>query len=211
MTATPVDRKPRIRVCTVDELQSTGMKLVSAEGRTVLIIADQGNVYALDNRCPHMGFPLQRGTIRDGILTCHWHHAKFDLGSGCTFDPFADDVPSFYVEVRNGEVWLDPDPIEEPPREHWLAKLDDGLEQNIRLVLAKSVIGLDSLGATKEILRRGSLFGINNRAAGWSTGLSILTAMANVLPYLFEEDRPLALYQGLAHVARSTAGQPPRF
>ena len=211
MTTTPVDRKPRIRVCTVDELQSTGTKLVSAEGRTVLIIADQGNVYALDNRCPHMGFPLQRGTIRDGILTCHWHHAKFDLGSGCTFDPFADDVPSFYVEVRNGEVWLDPDPIEEPPREHWLAKLDDGLEQNIRLILAKSVIGLDSLGATKEILRRGSLFGINNRAAGWSTGLSILTAMANVLPYLFEEDRPLALYQGLAHVARSTAGQPPDF
>ena len=44
MTATPVDRKPRIRVCTVDELQSTGMKLVSAEGRTVLIIADQGKV-----------------------------------------------------------------------------------------------------------------------------------------------------------------------
>ena len=59
-TTTSVDRNPRVRVCTLIELQSTGMKLVSAEGRTVLIIADQGNVYALDNRCPHMGFPLQR-------------------------------------------------------------------------------------------------------------------------------------------------------
>jgi hypothetical protein len=30
-------------------------------------------VFALDNRCPHMGFPLDRGTVEDGILTCHWH------------------------------------------------------------------------------------------------------------------------------------------
>jgi nitrite reductase/ring-hydroxylating ferredoxin subunit len=32
-----------------------------------------------------MGFPLDRGSIEDGILTCHWHRARFDLASGCTF------------------------------------------------------------------------------------------------------------------------------
>ena len=110
MVTTQTQRRPRVRVCTLDELKSSRTKVVSAEGRTVLVIADQGNVYALDNRCPHMGFPLQRGTIRDGILTCHWHHAKFDLGSGCTFDPFADDTPSFYVEIRDGESLVGPGP-----------------------------------------------------------------------------------------------------
>lgn len=45
-----------------------------------------GKVLAVDNRCPHMGFPLDRGTVRDGILTCHWHHARFDLATGGTFD-----------------------------------------------------------------------------------------------------------------------------
>ena len=51
--------------------------------------------FALDNRCPHMGFPLERGSIEDGIFTCHWHHARFDLESGCTFDygPTMLDVP----------------------------------------------------------------------------------------------------------------------
>jgi nitrite reductase/ring-hydroxylating ferredoxin subunit len=49
-------------------------------------------VYAVDNRCPHMGFPLHKGSVADGILTCHWHHARFDLESGGTFDPWADDV-----------------------------------------------------------------------------------------------------------------------
>jgi len=41
-----------------------------------------------------MGFPLDRGSVEDGILTCHWHHARFDFASGCTFDLWADDVPT---------------------------------------------------------------------------------------------------------------------
>ena len=40
------------------------------------------------------GFPLDRGSVEDGILTCHWHHARFELASGCTFDLWADDVPT---------------------------------------------------------------------------------------------------------------------
>jgi hypothetical protein len=30
-------------------------------------------IYAMDNRCPHMGFPLDRGSVKDGILTCRVH------------------------------------------------------------------------------------------------------------------------------------------
>ena len=200
-----------VKVCSLEELEREGSKVVAVEGRVVLVLLDEGELYALDNRCPHMGFPLQRGTVKGGILTCHWHHAKFDLAGGCTFDPFADDVVAFHVEARDGEVWLDPRPIEEERRAHWTRKLQEGLEQNIRLVLAKSVIGLSELDATTDALRDASLFAIRNRAAGWSTGLSILTCMANVLPGLDRDDQPRAIYHGLVHAARSTAGQPPSF
>ena len=200
-----------VNVGSFEELQREKVKVVSAEGRTIAVFLDQGMVYAVDNRCPHMGFPLHRGTVRDGILTCHWHHAKFDLAGGCTFDPFADDVTSFRIELREGTVWLDPEPIEEQRLAHWSRKLDEGLKHDIRLVLAKSVIGLEELGETRETVRKAALFGIEYRAGGWSTGLSILTAMANVLPALSKEDRPLALYHGLVHVSRSTANQPPNF
>lgn len=210
---TTIEARPeaRIEVCSLAELERDRVKVVSVEGQTIVLFLDQGKVYALDNRCPHMGFPLHRGTVRDGILTCHWHHAKFDLASGCTFDPFADDIPSFYVEVRDGTVWLDPRARRQDQLTHWLGKLEEGLQQELSLVLAKSVISLDRFGVTKEVLRRAALFGLRNRAAGWSTGLSILTAMANVLPHLRPEDRPLALYHGVVQVARSTADQPPNF
>jgi nitrite reductase/ring-hydroxylating ferredoxin subunit len=200
-----------VAVGPLDQLQRDRFKVVSAGGRTILVVFDAGKVFALDNRCPHMGFPLHRGTVRDGILTCHWHHAKFDLASGCTLDPFADDDAAFAVEVRDGMVYLDPRPIESDRRAHWMKKVEEGLQQNLPLVLAKSVIGLDDPRASGDILKTAARFGITNRAAGWSAGLTILTAMANILPQLDPEDRQLALYQGLVHVARSTAGEPPDF
>ena len=52
-----------------------------------------------------MGFPLDRGSVEDGILACHWH---YDVASGCTFDLWADDVPTCPVEVHDGEVWIKP-------------------------------------------------------------------------------------------------------
>ena len=48
-----------------------------------------------------MGFPLSQGTVKDGILTCHWHHARFDLHNGGTFDQWAGDVESYPVQIRN--------------------------------------------------------------------------------------------------------------
>ena len=212
-TARPISEtsSATVHVAPLADLDGGAPRVVSAGGRTIVVFALDGEVYALDNRCPHMGFPLSQGTVRDGILTCHWHHARFDLAGGSAFDPFADDITSFAVEVRGGEVWVDPAPRESDRKTHWLRKLDEGLEQNLRLMLAKSVIGLDELEATAPLLERAALFGTRNRADGWSTGLSILTAMANTLPVLAEADRPRALYQGLGHVARTTAGQPPDF
>jgi len=93
-----------IRVATLDELKTAGMIVVRGARCPLLVVYDDGKVFALDNRCPHLGFPLHRGTVEDGILTCHWHHARFDLASGCTFDLWADDVPTAAVEVRDGVV-----------------------------------------------------------------------------------------------------------
>ena len=200
-----------IRVGTLDELREQECIVITGGGRTIAVFHHNDNVYAVDNRCPHMGFPLNRGTVRDGILTCHWHHAKFDLAGGCTFDPFADDITSFRAEERDGSVWVDPTPIEEDRRAHWLRKLDEGLEQNLRLVEAKSIVGLNEVGTAQEVVEQTALFGVRNGAGGWSQGQSILTAMANVLPHLAEEERPLALYHGVTEVAGDTAGQPRSF
>jgi nitrite reductase/ring-hydroxylating ferredoxin subunit len=194
----------------LDELKAKGRFVVHGGHRPILVIHDRGRVFALDNRCPHMGFPLDRGSIEDGILTCHWHHARFDLESGCTFDLWADDAPTCAVEVRDGEVWVQTIFGHADPALHWQRRLDDGLAHDIGLVIAKAVQGLLEAGAPMtDILRQVALFGAQNRD-GWGVGLTILTSFGNVLPVLPEEDVYLALFHGARRVAADCDGQAPR-
>jgi nitrite reductase/ring-hydroxylating ferredoxin subunit len=166
-----------IRVTTLEELKTAGMVVVRGARCPLLVVHDGGKVFALDNRCPHLGSPLHRGSVEDGILTCHWHHARFDLASGCTFDLWADDIPTAAVEVRDGVVWVCPDTRYTDGDAHWRNRLREGLEQNIGLVLAKGVLGLIGEGVDyRTLVRDAVLFGARNRD-GWGIGLTILTAL----------------------------------
>ncbi len=226
-----------VRVATPADFEGTDRKVVSAGDRPVLLLRHEGRFYALDNRCPHMGFPLERGSVDDCILTCHWHHARFDLASGGTFDLFADDVRAYPVQERDGALWIDLAPSG-APRSRQLARLRVGLERNIRLVVAKSAIALlDGSGETgsgetgsgetgsgdgqtdgdgrsrraREAFRVGLEFGTHNRQAGWGQGLTMLTCFMNLVPSLAPEDRPRALFHGLNAVGVEAAGSAPRF
>ena len=194
----------------LEELRAKGRLVIHGRHRPILVIYDRGRVFALDNRCPHMGFPLERGSIEDGILTCHWHHARFDLESGCTFDLWADDVPICPVEVRDGDVWVRTKFTTADPAAHWRQRLTNGLTDNIGLVIAKAVHGLFASDVTRAVIvRQVAIFGAQNRD-GWGGGLTILTALANLLPMLSEEESYLALFHGARRVAADCAGKAPQ-
>jgi nitrite reductase/ring-hydroxylating ferredoxin subunit len=201
-----------VRAGSLDELKQKGCIVIGAGGHTVAVFWHEDRPWAVDNRCPHMGFPLSRGTVCDGLLTCHWHNARFDLASGGTLDPFADDVRAFPVLVEDGQVLVDVSPEGGDRAAHWRKRLQEGLEDDLSLVLAKATLALLQGGTDpREIVRIGARYGARYRARGWSQGMTILTAMANVLPALHPDERPLALYHGLVRVAEDCAGQPPRF
>jgi nitrite reductase/ring-hydroxylating ferredoxin subunit len=200
-----------VRAARLEDVRTAGRTSVRVAGHSLALFFHDGRVHAVDNCCPHMGFPLHRGTLQDGILTCHWHHARFDLESGGTFDQFADEARVFPVEVRDGEVWIDLSTRGDRPA-YLRQRLREGLERNISLVVAKSAIGLLGTGEDPaESFRAGLEFGTRYRRSGWGQGLTIHACMTNLLPLLAPEDRPRALYHGLTAVSRDSAGQPPRF
>lgn len=205
-----------LHAASLAQLRKTGLLTIQLDGHTIALFEHADRVYAIDNRCPHMGFPLDKGTVRDGILTCYWHYARFDLASGGAFDQWADDVRSFPVDVRDGEVYVDV-ALHQDPRVRQQERLAVGLERDIPLVIGKAMMTLldsgDDHWAGDPVLpfRTGLLFGAKYRDRGWGQGLTILVAMMNLFPHLAPEDRPRALYHGLAAVARDSAGHPPRF
>jgi hypothetical protein len=144
------------------------------------------------------------------MITCHWHHARFDAASGCTFDLFADDVPSYDVEVAGGEVLVAPHPRGGDVKARATRRLREALAMNISLISAKSILALRGAGLPDaDLVREVALYGTRNRD-GWASGLTILTALANLAPSLSEETAYLALYLGTRRVAADCNGQPPR-
>jgi nitrite reductase/ring-hydroxylating ferredoxin subunit len=199
------------RIATVAEVTKVGLHTVHLNGHVIVLVHHEGDIYALDNRCPHMGFPLDKGSVQDGILTCHWHHARFDLCTGGSFDLWADDTPNFPVEVRNDDIYVDVTPRHDPV-EHQRKRLAVGLERSLSLVVAKAAITLvDEADDTLTPFAAGLDFGTRYRMEGWGQGLTMLTCFQNLLPSLGREDRAKALAHGLAAVATDSAGSSPRF
>ncbi|WP_135555377.1 Rieske (2Fe-2S) protein [Paenibacillus cymbidii] len=192
---------------TLEELKQIHAKVIKGG---IAVFYHEHEFRAIDNRCPHLGFPLHLGSVCDGILTCHWHHARFDICSGGTLDPWADDVPAYEVKIEREQIWVNSKARNVGHTEKLKQRLREGLEQNIGIVIAKAVVGLVESGVpADEIVRIGVAFG-TSQGNGWGAGLTILTAMRNVLPKLDASDRFLALYHGLVQVARASAGRAPR-
>src|SRR5919109_296496 len=170
MTAT-ASTSQLVRAASLSELRETGRLVVRVDRHTICLFAEGDAVHAVDNRCRHMGFPPHRGAVSDGILPCHWHHARFDLCTGGTFDQWADDLRRFPVEIRGDDVLVDLSPREDPIA-HQRERLRDGLERDIPLVPAKATIALleaDASGA--DVFRAALGFGVERRGGGWFRGL----------------------------------------
>ena len=88
-----------------------------------------GSVYAIDNRCPHEGYPLAEGQVDGGCtLTCNWHNWKFRLTDGrCVLG--GDNVRVYETRVDDGHVWVD---VSDPAPEVMQAEILGGLREAFR-------------------------------------------------------------------------------
>ncbi len=71
-----------VPVLSKEELKSGQMKMVSVDGREILLARVGDEFYAAGNRCPHMGGNLSEGKLENTIVTCPKHHSQFDLTDG---------------------------------------------------------------------------------------------------------------------------------
>ena len=92
----------------------------------------------------------------------------------CTFDLWADDVPTCAVELRGDEVWVQPEFGRPDAAAYWRQRLEEGMAHNLGLVIAKAIQGQLAAGVSPiEIVRQAALFGARNRD-GWGTGMTAI-------------------------------------
>jgi nitrite reductase/ring-hydroxylating ferredoxin subunit len=76
-------------------------------GREIAFFLIDEIIYAIDNKCPHMGMPLHEGAIVDKrVLVCRYHQWKFDLKTGTsTFAPNIY-VKKYETKVEDGFIYV---------------------------------------------------------------------------------------------------------
>ena len=139
-----------IKVASVAEIPPGGAKAVKLDDKRSLALFNvEGRIYATSNQCPHMGYPLTRGTVRHGVVTCDWHGRSFDLAGGGCFMPGCDDLETFPVELRDGEVWIGLEHREYTRKDKHLRLLWEGLLRSDEWTIAKA-IGLLQAGGVPD-------------------------------------------------------------
>jgi nitrite reductase/ring-hydroxylating ferredoxin subunit len=134
-------------VFSADRVPAGKSRLFKKDGLQVAVFrVENGTLYAVDNRCPHEGYPLMQGTVDDCTLTCNWHNYKFDLRDGaCVMGEEA--VRSFPVRENDGQIEVDlspPDPAEEQAR-LW-ESMDEGMHLHRMGQVARDVVRLIQSG-----------------------------------------------------------------
>ena len=107
-------------VARTSDIPPGGNKVVGVDGRDIVIFHVNGEFFALLNRCPHAGAPLEKAACvarltspepgiyqrsRVGeLLRCAWHGWEFDMRNGQSyFDPKRVKIRSYPVAIESGE------------------------------------------------------------------------------------------------------------
>ena len=85
---------------------------VKIDDTSILLLRSGDQVRAFQGKCPHAGAPLAKGAVCHGRLICPWHKAAFRAEDGALCEPPAlDSLARYRVEVRDGDVWVDDQPL----------------------------------------------------------------------------------------------------
>jgi 3-phenylpropionate/trans-cinnamate dioxygenase ferredoxin subunit/anthranilate 1,2-dioxygenase ferredoxin subunit len=90
---------------------------VDLQGQVLCLAKSDGQIYAFQEFCTHRFGPLSEGAICQNQIECPWHRSVFDMATGkAVHGPAKEDLKTFRVEVRDGQIHVAPRP-EEPARE----------------------------------------------------------------------------------------------
>src|SRR5262245_38506116 len=140
-----------MRVSRLKDVPPGEAKAIRLEnGHSIALFNVEGRIYATDNQCPHMVYPLTRGAIRNGILTCDWHGRSFDLEGGGCFNNQCNNLQTFPVEVRQEEIFIRLDESPYSQRDEHLRLLWEGLLNEDRWTISKAIALLLKGGVPEE-------------------------------------------------------------
>ena len=201
-----------IKVANVTEIPPGGSRAFRLdEQHSVALFNVDGRIYATNNQCPHMGYPLTRGTVRHGAVTCDWHGRSFDLEGGGCFMTGCDDLETFPVEVREGEVWIALTNREYKRKDKHLRLLWEGLLRSDEWTIAKAIALLQDGGVSENEIAQVCLrhLGRHVTTEGGPEAGGKVSSLVNGIKVVrkYDGEERLIAFAGAARATAGEAGQ----
>ena len=182
-----------------------------APHQIAIVRTRDGEVFAVDNRCPHEGYPLAEGTVAGCVLTCNWHNYKFDLRDGsCVMGEEA--VRSYPTRIVDDRIEID---LSEPDPAQAIARLwqsmDEGMFEHQMGRVARDVVRLIQLDVPPEDIAAYSACWDATRAEyGSSHALPVAADIIHWFPLFNGAQAAIPLAQALDISARPHIRRPKR-
>ena len=113
----------RHKIAGEEEFDGDGSRVIGeVDGLEIAVFRIGGEYHALANYCVHQGGPLCEGELGRGLtvdadgweriadeptnVLCPWHGWVFDVETGRNVDDDRYAVPSYDVEVEDGDVFV---------------------------------------------------------------------------------------------------------
>jgi nitrite reductase (NADH) small subunit len=99
-------------VARVGEIPAGEGRAFTVNGKLVGVFHVDGEYFAINDLCPHMGASLSGGYVEDGKVMCPWHAWRFDVRDGTWCDNPKVKTEAYEVRVREDEIQvLVPEPL----------------------------------------------------------------------------------------------------
>lgn len=91
------------------DLPEAELRCAQVGGVSILLLKRNGRIFALGEKCAHLGGPLAEGKLEDDSVVCPWHGSRFALENGRVINgPAVYAQPCFEVRARDGRIEVRP-------------------------------------------------------------------------------------------------------
>lgn len=87
-------------------LQENSASVVFPKGLPVLLIKKEGEIYAISNKCAHMGCPLGGSALDEYTVMCSCHDWKYDIRTGKFLDAKEIQIPIYDFKLTDGKIFI---------------------------------------------------------------------------------------------------------
>ncbi|MBD2561959.1 MULTISPECIES: NifU family protein [Nostoc] len=95
-----------IKVATIDQVLELSVLAVQLAGTSLILYRQDVAIKCYRNACTHLGSPLEKGKVENGIITCPSHGFQYSLETGKCLTAPDVSLQSYLVKIKGDKIFV---------------------------------------------------------------------------------------------------------